>query len=159
MMTPLLRSRNVAIERSTVSCPIHGDAELLKQALMNIMMNAVQAMPEGGLIGITLTRSERDGTVHISDSGTGIAQENVEKIFDPFFTTKDSGTGLGLAITAKIMQAHNGGITMRSEAGKGSTFSLLFPSTEASIVSDSAVLNNKTAVERKNPAFFSNVHG
>ena len=89
-VAPLLNSRKVDIERSTVTCPIHGDSELLKQVFMNIVTNAMQAMPDGGLIGITLTRSEMEGTVHISDSGEGIALENVEKIFDPFFTTKDS---------------------------------------------------------------------
>jgi signal transduction histidine kinase len=74
-----------------------------------------------------MTNNDGTATVEVTDSGEGIAPENVEKIFDPFFTTKDSGTGLGLAITSKIMQAHDGYIKARSEKGKGSTFSLLFP--------------------------------
>jgi len=86
----------------------------------------VQAMPDGGIIEILMTIQGNDVVVNVTDSGEGIALENVEKIFDPFFTTKDSGTGLGLAITSKIVQAHDGAITVRSEIGKGSTFSLCF---------------------------------
>jgi signal transduction histidine kinase len=157
IMAPLLNSRKVVCERETVPCPVHGDAELLKQVIMNIIMNAVQAMPEGGSIGMTLTRSERGGAVHISDSGEGIAQENVEKIFDPFFTTKDAGTGLGLAITSKIMQAHNGCITVQSEVGKGSTFSLLFPSPGPSIENNKTAFNNQTACDGKKMAVSTSV--
>ncbi len=126
MLAPLLNSRRVTIERATAPCSIMGDAELLKQVFMNIIMNAVQAMPDGGVIQITTASSNNQVAVNITDNGGGIAPENVEKIFDPFFTTKDSGTGLGLAITSKIMQAHKGAITVRSESGKGSTFSLWF---------------------------------
>jgi signal transduction histidine kinase len=71
---------------------------------------------------------EREGlSVRISDTGSGIARENLEKIFDPFFTTKDTGTGLGLVIASTIMQATGGYITAASEPGQGSTFSLHFP--------------------------------
>jgi len=127
MLGPLLNTRKVRIERSITPCRIEGDRELLKQVFMNLIMNAVQAMPDGGVIAIRMTIRKNEVVVDIADSGEGIAPENVEKIFDPFFTTKDSGTGLGLAITSKIMQAHDGTITVRSDAGIGSTFSLCFP--------------------------------
>jgi signal transduction histidine kinase len=130
MLAPLLNSRKVTVLRSTAACGIRGDAELLKQVFLNIIMNAVQAMPEGGLIEVSMTTNDDKVMVDITDHGEGIAQENAEKIFDPFFTTKDAGTGLGLAITSQIMQAHDGYITVRSEAGQGSTFSLLFPVEE-----------------------------
>jgi len=130
MLAPLLSSRKIRLERSSIPCSISGDGELLKQVFMNILINAAQAMPDGGVIKIAMTNSSTQAVVHIADSGYGIAPENVEKIFDPFFTTKDSGTGLGLAITSKIMQAHKGAITVRSEPGTGSTFSLWFPLEE-----------------------------
>jgi signal transduction histidine kinase len=145
ILTPLLNSRKVAIERPAVPCTIRGDAELLKQVFMNIIMNAMQAMPDGGLIEITMINSGSGVIVDITDSGEGIAPQNVEKIFDPFFTTKDSGTGLGLAITSKIMQAHAGSITVQSEAGRGSTFSLQFPSGESSDHRDAGVANNSVS--------------
>ncbi|MFA5073253.1 MAG: ATP-binding protein [Nitrospirota bacterium] len=127
MLLPLFTSRRIAITHLSTSCRIRGDAELLKQVFLNIMMNAVQAMPEGGEIMISLTRQDGMVRVDIADTGEGILPENVEKIFNPFFTTKDSGTGLGLAIASKIMQTHDGYITATSKAGKGSAFSLLFP--------------------------------
>ena len=153
MLAPLLQSRKINIRHSTAPCAIKGDAELLKQVFMNIIMNAVQAMPDGGDISLSMNCRDNVVAVDIMDSGEGIASENVEKIFDPFFTTKDSGTGLGLAITSKIMQAHNGAITVRSEAGKGSTFSLVFPCEEIrhareekNRTNDETQLGNKTAV-------------
>jgi len=149
MLAPLLSSRKISVEHSTIPCFIQGDAELLKQVFINIIMNAVQAMPEGGVIGITMTHAANGVTVHIADNGEGIAPENVEKIFDPFFTTKDSGTGLGLAITSKIMQAHDGAITVQSEASQGSTFCLMFPLVAMPVYCDAGTLDNiATTVEK-----------
>lgn len=127
MLGPLLQTRKVTVSQATSPCRINGDPELLKQVFMNIIMNAVQAMPDGGEITLTMATRDGDVIVDIADRGEGIAAENVEKIFDPFFTTKDSGTGLGLAITSQIMRAHDGAITVQSEIGKGSTFTLSFP--------------------------------
>ena len=114
--------------KSTLSKEIAtGDSELLKQVFMNILRNAVQAMPEGGKIEISMTSNDEYVSVFIVDEGEGIRPENVEKIFDPFFSTKDTGTGLGLAIVHKIMQCHDGLIRAHRNEGKGSTFSLSFP--------------------------------
>jgi PAS domain S-box-containing protein len=127
MLTPLIEVRGVKI-KSTLSKEIAtGDSELLKQVFMNILMNAVQAMPEGGRIEISMTSNDEYVSVFIVDEGEGIRPENVEKIFDPFFSTKDTGTGLGLAIVHKIMQCHDGLIRAHRNEGKGSTFSLSFP--------------------------------
>jgi signal transduction histidine kinase len=130
LLTPLMASRRVTIAASLVECQLCGDAELLKQVLMNIMINAVQAMPDGGTVDIAMVPGPDGLSVSITDTGSGIARENLEKIFDPFFTTKDTGTGLGLVIASTIMQATGGYITATSEPGRGSTFNLHFPATE-----------------------------
>jgi signal transduction histidine kinase len=103
------------------------DAGLLQQAFLNIVLNAIQAMPAGG----TLTVSSRlsDGAIEIafSDTGTGISPKDRKRLFDPFFTTKQDGTGLGLAITFRIIQNHRGAIEVMSEQGKGTTFTVRIP--------------------------------
>lgn len=126
-LQPMMESRRVSLEKTIERCTVHGDAELLKQVLMNIMINGIQAMPNGGAMKVALQAGERSCVVSVQDTGCGIARENRERIFDPFFTTKDSGTGLGLVIASNIMQANNGYIQVTSEPGKGSTFSLHFP--------------------------------
>jgi signal transduction histidine kinase len=130
LLDPMMASRKVAIAASLVESELCGDAELLKQVLMNIMINAVQAMPQGGRIEVAMVQEREALSVRITDTGTGIARENLEKIFDPFFTTKDAGTGLGLVIASTIMQAAGGYITATSEPGQGSSFSLYFPAGE-----------------------------
>ncbi|KPK02065.1 MAG: hypothetical protein AMK71_03495 [Nitrospira bacterium SG8_35_4] len=127
MLAPLIEVRGVKIMRSLSKEIIAGDTELLKQVFMNILMNAVQAMPEGGEIEISMASSDEYVSVFIVDEGEGISPENAEKIFDPFFSTKDTGTGLGLAIAHKIMQCHDGLIRASRNDDKGSTFSLSFP--------------------------------
>jgi len=127
MLLPMMDSRGVRLVSALEECPITGDAELLKQVFLNLLINAVQAMPDGGEITLGLAR--RDGMVEVTlkDTGSGIPREHLEKIFDPFFTTKDAGTGLGLAIVNTIMQANGGYVTAASEPGRGSIFTLSFP--------------------------------
>jgi len=138
MLTPLIEVRGVNIMRSLSREIVAGDTELLKQVFMNILMNAVQAMPEGGKIEISMASNDEYSSVVIVDEGEGIRPENVEKIFDPFFSTKDTGTGLGLAIAHKIMQCHDGSIRARRNDDKGSTFSLSFP-----VIRNSAFMENE----------------
>lgn len=103
------------------------DRHQLMQLFMNLVMNARDALPEGGAITIS-AMADAAATILISvaDNGTGIAQENIEKIFDPFFTTKEpgKGTGLGLAISARLVESFGGRIDVTSECGKGTTFTL-----------------------------------
>jgi two-component system sensor histidine kinase AtoS len=109
--------------------PIEADGEALKQALLNLVINAIQAIDTAGTVRIE-TRLEADGAlvaVSISDDGTGIPPENLEKIFDPFFSTKPQGTGLGLAMVHQIVDAHHGTITMTSNAGTGTVATLRLP--------------------------------
>lgn len=130
MLAPLMDSRGVLIKKVTYEREISGDAELLKQVFMNIIINAIQSMPGGGKIDAIMRENSESIIVDFCDTGCGISEKDKEKIFDPFFSTKDNGTGLGLTIASKIMQAHGGFIKVYSEEGKGSTFSLHFPLKE-----------------------------
>ncbi|GBE01978.1 sporulation kinase E [bacterium BMS3Bbin06] len=104
------------------------DQELIKTCLFNILLNAFQAMPDGGTIRIT-TRKNSDGEVIISirDSGTGVQKEDLDRIFEPFFTTKQKGLGLGLAMTKRVVEEHGGKVTFESTEGAGSTVTFTMP--------------------------------
>lgn len=104
------------------------DKELLKQAFVNIIFNAVQAMPDGGKL--TISSDNLHGVfikVLFEDTGIGIKEENIEKIFNPFYTTKEEGTGLGLSIVHKIIEEHGGAISVYSKEGKGTVFEVMLP--------------------------------
>jgi len=114
---------------------VMADETLLKQAFLNIMLNAAEAMPEGGDLAIS-TRLSPEGAAGgrpewveavFDDTGPGIQEEDLGRIFDPFFTTKKDGTGLGLAITHRIIETHHGTIRVMSQRGKGSTFVVTLP--------------------------------
>jgi GAF domain-containing protein/ActR/RegA family two-component response regulator len=126
--------RGVAIEVRTelASLPrVAGDPAELREAMTNLILNAVDAMPDGGVL--TLSSAVVDGQVEVavSDTGVGIPEDLREKIFDPFFTTKGpQGTGLGLSMTYGILSRHGASIVVHSEKGRGSTFRLRFPPTD-----------------------------
>jgi two-component system sensor histidine kinase HydH len=105
------------------------DPDRINQVLLNLYLNAIEAMEHGGILSVSLTREEDSLWVKIavSDTGTGIGREDLEHIFDPYFTTKQSGTGLGLAIVHKIVEAHNGEVRAESEPGQGTTVSVFLP--------------------------------
>ena len=108
--------------------PINADRELLKQVLLNILINAVQAISARGKIRIqTWQYSDSQQAISIEDNGCGIDLSLQKKIFDPFFTTKASGTGLGLALSQRIINAHQGDIRVASLPGYGATFTLILP--------------------------------
>jgi len=113
---------------------IKGDPELMKQVCLNIILNAVQCMPEGGRLGITticqIRNPDEERTwmeIRFSDSGMGIEPGQILKIFDPFFTTKERGTGLGLSIVHSIVEMHGGTIDVDSVPGKGTDFCIGLP--------------------------------
>ena len=109
--------------------PVTADAEQVKQVLLNILLNAMQAIGEKGMIRIS-TRyfvRERLAQISVSDTGAGVPQENLERIFDPFFTTKEQGTGLGLSVAFRLMETWGGSIRVQSKPGQGSKFILIFP--------------------------------
>ncbi len=109
---------------------IRGDGEKLRQAFLNIIINALQATPQGGLVSIVLNKVESGFEIRFNDNGSGIAQENLQRIFEPFYTTKSDGTGLGLAVTRKIVEAHGGKLDIESEPGSGTTVSVSLPLQE-----------------------------
>jgi Signal transduction histidine kinase len=128
---PELASHNIdaQIDDQAPGATIYADAKQLKQACLNLILNAIDAMPEGGRLTLGI-RSVGDNTViAIADTGQGIAPEMIERIFTPFVTTKASGTGLGLAKVYSIMESHDGSIECASENDAGATFSLYIPAT------------------------------
>lgn len=98
------------------------DVDLFKSALKNLMLNAIQAMPEGGDLTITLEKSQGKNIITITDTGVGIEEENLKKLFSPFFTTKPTGNGLGLAEVHKVISAHGGEISVSSTPKIGTSF-------------------------------------
>jgi two-component system, NtrC family, sensor kinase len=111
--------------------PLQVDPDQMLEIFINMIINAVDAMPQGGeLTTVTsLLEDEKSIEIRITDTGHGIAEEDLEKVFEPFFTTKETGkgTGLGLAVTYGIVEAHNGSIDVKSEVGKGTTFIIKLP--------------------------------
>ena len=108
------------------------DSERLKQVLINILINAAQAVEKGGEIRVATCYNPGDATVRISvaDTGVGIDPKNIGKLFDPFFTTKDDGTGLGLSVAERLMDSWGGKILVDSTLGRGSVFTLVLPAME-----------------------------
>jgi two-component system sensor histidine kinase AtoS len=107
---------------------IEADGEQLKQVLLNLIINACQAIPDKGIITVSTEMESRDRMVaHVKDTGTGIAPENLERIYDPFFSTKPAGTGLGLAVVQRILNGHRGGIEITSEPGSGTDVKISLP--------------------------------
>jgi signal transduction histidine kinase len=134
---PIMKQRDVHIEESLNARQnmVHGDRELLKQMLLNLILNAMQAMPSKGSLAIsTRDINELPGGAQcpaielcVEDTGLGIPAENLNRIFDPFFTTNKNGTGLGLSVVHQIVNRHSGFISVRSEVNKGTTFTIVFP--------------------------------
>lgn len=106
---------------------LSADPEQLEQVFINLFTNAVEAMSGGGALAVRCAEGDKDIVIAVTDSGKGMPRESVDKIFEPFFTTKDKGTGLGLAIVYGIVQKHHGGISVASEEGKGTTFTVTLP--------------------------------
>ncbi len=106
---------------------IRADRDLLKQAVLNVVVNAMQAMPEGGELGLEAIALDDSVEIRVSDTGSGIPPELREKIFRLYFTTKKEGSGIGLAMTFRIVQLHDGTIDFTSEPGKGTTFVIRLP--------------------------------
>ena len=111
---------------------IYADKDRLKQALLNLYLNAIQSMENSGSLHIQLFRDKSDHNViiTISDTGSGIKKEDLPNIFEPYFTTKLSGTGLGLAIVHNIVKAHKGKLKVKSEPGRGTVFTIILPDKE-----------------------------
>ncbi|HUL15188.1 MAG TPA: ATP-binding protein [Terriglobales bacterium] len=126
---PQLQQANVEVSQNLIADvpEVFADRGLLRQAVLNLVLNAVDAMPNGGQLRLMLNRKGDMAEISVADTGKGIPAENQQKIFQLFFTTRPGGSGIGLASTFRIVQLHNGSIDFTSEVGRGTTFRIELP--------------------------------
>lgn len=125
-----LQHRHVSSQTSFAPnlSPVRGDATTLGQVLLNLVINAVEAMPNGGTLELTTTQPQNEHVmIKVTDTGEGIPPDIIDNIFEPFFSTKEEGTGLGLSISYSIIQQHGGDIAVESTCGQGTTFTVSLP--------------------------------
>ncbi|MBM3310368.1 MAG: PDZ domain-containing protein [Candidatus Aminicenantes bacterium] len=125
-----LKAMSIALDLELAPVkPIWAQGERLQQVFINIILNAIDAMPGGGRLSLSLSETASEAVVGIADTGTGIKEQHLPRIFDPFFTTKGigKGTGLGLSISYAIVKEHEGRIDVQSEVGKGTKFTIVLP--------------------------------
>ncbi len=134
----VLAAPEAARQGVTVTCElppqplsVNADADLVKQAVLNIAINGIQAMPGGGALTLSARREDDAIEIEVRDHGAGIPKEIRDKVFNLYFTTKKSGSGIGLAMSYRVMQLHNGSMEFESEPGLGTVFHLRFPAAEA----------------------------
>jgi len=134
-LKPEINDRDILIEVETISTiPICSlDRNQIKQAFFNIIRNAIQSMPNGGLLKIELQNNEQFVGVSFKDSGSGISHEDIAHLFEPYHTTKSDGTGLGLMVVQRIVRDHGGEIDVQSQPGQGTTFTVFLPLDERRI--------------------------
>ena len=124
--------RGIDVQAKTEGVLVRADARQFRQVLWNLLGNAADATSAGGRVHVRLARHNDQALLEVSDSGEGIGADDLKRIFDPFFTTKERGTGLGLAIVHRIVEAHGGELSVRSNPGRGSTFRVALPLAAAS---------------------------
>jgi signal transduction histidine kinase len=141
LAAPAAEQNQVHIERPAVQEPLPTriDSDLVKQAVLNIVINGVQAMPEGGTLQLALRREGENALLTIRDQGQGIPQDIRDKVFNLYFTTKKGGSGIGLAMAYRVVQLHHGSLEFDSIAGEGTTFYLRFPLLETTTATEPSV--------------------
>jgi signal transduction histidine kinase len=129
-----MKDNNVTVKAEAVRGPllVHVDSDLIRQAILNLVLNGMQAMPDGGVVTIILRRENQTAVIEVRDRGTGIEAELLPRIFELYFTTKKTGSGIGLATTYRILQMHGGTLAVRSTTDmqseeRGSVFTLTLP--------------------------------
>jgi nitrogen fixation/metabolism regulation signal transduction histidine kinase len=131
LFAPTLDQREQSIALKTEIAPdplmVSADAELMHRALSNLVLNAIDAMPDGGTLTAIAARKGDVVQIRISDTGTGLTPEECQRLFTPYYTTKQHGTGLGLAIAQSVVADHHGTITVESVQGSGATFVIELP--------------------------------
>ncbi|HZI56004.1 MAG TPA: ATP-binding protein [Verrucomicrobiae bacterium] len=132
LASPAAEKHKVLIEREAgpEPLPVRIDTDLVKQAILNIVLNGVQAMPEGGMLRLTLKREGENALIMVRDQGAGIPENIRDKIFNLYFTTKSGGSGIGLAMAYRVVQLHHGSMEFTSIMEHGTTFYLRFPMIE-----------------------------
>jgi signal transduction histidine kinase len=133
LASPDASRHGVNIERQLPAEPlmVRADSDLLKQAILNVVLNGVQSMPQGGALRLRTWKEDDEVMIEVRDQGGGIPAEIRDKIYNLYFTTKKTGTGIGLAMTYKVMQLHHGSVDFESVDGRGTTFRLRLPSLAA----------------------------
>lgn len=132
LLRPQLTENKVEVRLSPAQQGAHGmfDEASMRGALMNIMLNAIEAMPRGGVLSIKVEQTDETLRLEIADTGPGINEEQAKKIFEPFYTTKAQGLGLGMPYARKIIEQHGGTISLTSQLGEGTTISIVIPHKE-----------------------------
>jgi signal transduction histidine kinase len=133
LASPAAEQHQVRIERpsSPEPLPARIDVDLVKQAILNIVLNGVQAMPQGGTLRLSCRREGDGALVTVRDQGPGIPTDIRDKVFNLYFTTKKGGSGIGLAMAYRVVQLHHGSVEFTSVAGQGTTFYLRLPLLES----------------------------
>ncbi len=122
------QKNNIKISRPKIGLPkIVGDAEQMTQVLTNLVLNAIEAMPDGGQLMIEAKAKGSGIEIKVEDTGVGIGADKIDSIFDPFYSNKEQGTGMGLAVAYRSIKGHNGDIQVESQLGKGTKFTLWLP--------------------------------
>ncbi|HYX52124.1 MAG TPA: ATP-binding protein [Candidatus Limnocylindrales bacterium] len=150
LASPAAEQNNVSIDRQNADHPLVSrvDSDLVKQAVLNIVINGVQAMPEGGTLRLSLRREAESAVITIRDYGQGIPTDIRDKIFNLYFTTKKGGSGIGLAMAYRVVQLHHGSLEFTSTPGHGTTFYLRFPLTETTTSGDQARISSEDSVSK-----------
>lgn len=130
-LVPQLQAQNIALRLDVAPAFAMADRDMVRRAVLNLMLNALDAMPTGGELVVTTCRTRFGVEIEVADSGPGIDQKTLQHLFEPFFTTKSSGTGLGLAIVERIAEAHGGHILAANCPEGGAAFTLCIPESAA----------------------------
>jgi signal transduction histidine kinase len=146
-----LETRNVQVSSLMPELPVIAniDADLMRQALLNVVLNGGQSMTDGGKLEVRLGSDSRMASISVRDEGEGIADDVRQKIFDLYFTTKREGSGIGLAMTYRILQLHNGEVDVQSQPGKGTTFVLRVPVSSSADIRPRIYLPQGTALAKE----------
>jgi signal transduction histidine kinase len=138
LAVPDAEQHGVTIRRDIADepLPIKADLDFMKQALLNVVLNGIQSMPQGGRLTVSARRDENAAVAEVCDQGTGIPQDVQDKIFELYFTTKKDGNGIGLAQTYQILQWHYGSVEFESTQGEGTRFRFRLPLATSSLDSE-----------------------
>jgi len=139
LLRPQLTANNVAVRLSVDEQPAYAmlDEASMRGALMNLMLNAIEAMRNGGKLSIAVDRTGESLRLEIADTGPGIAADEAKKIFEPFYTTKEQGLGLGMPYAKKVIEQHSGAVSLNSRPGEGTTISIVLPAAQKEVASAS----------------------
>lgn len=132
LLEPQLTAKKIEVRLSMSEQAAYAtlDEASIRGALMNLLLNAIEAMPEGGVLSIASARTDRSLQLEITDTGPGIDEEKAKKIFEPFYTTKAGGLGLGMPYAKKIIEQHGGTISLNSRPGEGTTIIVVLPAVQ-----------------------------